>query len=333
MLVLAVMQETPRCSISGRVYNAATHAPLTRASVHLGGRSVSNPDTAPATVSDDGGNFHFDNLAADEYYASAERNGFLREVVPRLSCGASDVAIRLMPQGIIFGKVVDDLGEPVPGANVGVFHRGWLHGKKSLEPRQGTMSQADGTFALGSLRPGAYFLSAEGTAHVPPGEQFIRNYYPDTPDPQSAAPITVVAGADVRGVELRVRTTRVFAVRGRITGDSTAKAIMMMRLGGAAADFGFNTIDVKQGAFEFRGVAPGDYVLMAPFTDAADAKVAFVPITVADADIDDLRVTFAPAITLTGAIRLNDKPFTLPSQLRVLPVSIADMNMASAGQA
>jgi len=333
MLVLAMAQEAPRCSISGHVYNAATGAPLARASVNLGGRAVPNRDTAPSTVTDEGGNFHFDTLTVGEYYASAERNGFLGDVATRPSCGASDVAIKLMPQGIIFGKVVDDLGEPVPGANVGVFHRAWLHGRRSLEPMQGTTSQADGTFALGSLRPGTYFFSAEGQAHPPPGQQFVRNYYPDTPDPQSAAPITVAAGTDVRGVELRVRTARMFTVRGRIVGDVAARAIMMMRPGGSAADFGFNTIDVKQGAFEFRGVAPGDYVLMAPFSDDANTKVAFVPITVADADIDDLRVTFAPAITVTGAIRLNDKPFTLPSQVRFLPVSIADMNMASAGQA
>ena len=69
LLALALAQEAPQCSISGRVYNAATQAPLARASVHLGGRTVPDRDSGPATVTDAGGNFHFDKLAAGEYIA------------------------------------------------------------------------------------------------------------------------------------------------------------------------------------------------------------------------------------------------------------------------
>jgi hypothetical protein len=138
--------------------------------------------------------------------------------------------------------------------------------------------------------------------------------------------VEVAAGAGVRGVELRVRSARVFTVRGRITGDTSARGILMIHSSDEGS--GSTNVDVIKGAFEFKGVAAGDYVLTAAFAASADAPVAFAPVTVSDADIDDLRVPFAPGITLTGSVRIDDQPFTLQAQIGLAPVALANTEIA-----
>ena len=57
---------------------------------------------------------------------------------------------------MIFGKVIDDDGEPVPGASIQCQRWVFINGKRQLRPLGYGSSQADGTFVIGGLAAGRF---------------------------------------------------------------------------------------------------------------------------------------------------------------------------------
>src|ERR1035437_7791634 len=110
-LFLSILLQTPaagqECSISGRVYSLSTAAPLKKAQLHLASQGVNSRLTETATTTVAEGNFRFDHLASVKYSVRAERNGCLMSSTPSLPCRSSNVIIKMTPQGMIYGKVLD----------------------------------------------------------------------------------------------------------------------------------------------------------------------------------------------------------------------------------
>src|SRR5580704_14992346 len=117
LLFLSILLQTPNagqdCSISGRVSSLSTGSPLRKAQVHLAVQGVNSRLTETATTTDAEGNFRFDHLASGKYAVRAERSGYLMSSAPSLPCPSSDVTIKMPVQGLIYGRVLDDEGEPI----------------------------------------------------------------------------------------------------------------------------------------------------------------------------------------------------------------------------
>ena len=127
---------------SGRIEGVTLHAitgePVRRVNLTLN-FSAREPVTRTA-ASDADGRFSFDGLAPGVYMLRAERTGFVWQSYTgtpgsssapplRLTQGQviRDIVLKLVPQGVIVGKVLDDEGEPVSRAVV-----------ISPQPRHGT---------------------------------------------------------------------------------------------------------------------------------------------------------------------------------------------------
>ncbi len=152
LLVAFVVQSagpTQECSVTGHVSNAATNAPVRKANVRLAGPAVNQRLSDSVGTTDDSGAFHFDRLSPNKFSLTVNRTGFLESIASEVDCGASDVAIKLTPQGMIFGRVVDDEGEPVSAANVMIYRKAWNRGERQFQNVQSSQSQADGTFVIG----------------------------------------------------------------------------------------------------------------------------------------------------------------------------------------
>src|SRR5262249_9126514 len=130
-----------------------------------------------------------------------------------------DVTVKLTPQSLLYGKVIDEDGDPVIGAQVQVLRVSYAGGKPHLVEAVNTNSQDDGSFVVGNLTPGRYYLSA-GIRNMEQAEsvreRYITTYFPSTSDPTAASPIEVGAGAEVRNLAVRLRKSRVFTIRGRV---------------------------------------------------------------------------------------------------------------------
>lgn len=125
-------------------------------------------------VSDGGGAFEV-KLPAGRSTMKVEADGFA--IVERWVLAPSEVAIVLVPEGTIAGRVVDAAGAPVSGARVSYDHE-----------RTVVASGADGSFAFSRLPPARYEL----TAITPRG--FATSFE-----------LLLGAGQTVRGLELRLR--------------------------------------------------------------------------------------------------------------------------------
>ena len=320
LLLLAFFPQTQECSISGRVYSAATGAPLKKADVRLLTLGVNGRPTEAARTTDAEGNFRFDHLGAGQYTAIAARDGYLSATAtaPRIACGATDVVIKMSPQGMIYGRVIDDDGEPFGHASVSVYSRGWMHGQRQLQMAQGTSAQADGSFVIGNLNPGNYYLSARGNAHAPNGESFVENFFPNTSDTLSASPVSVASGADVRGIELRVRSVRVYSIRGKAVNANGEPVhgmpLLLVHTGGPNRGSMSNT-GTTAGVFQFQNVVPGTYAIQSLGSRSVDgggspALTANLPLTVGEGDIDGLQVMLIPGADISGTVKLDDTPYS-----------------------
>jgi hypothetical protein len=211
-----------KCTLEGQVVSAATGGPLKHASLRLSpaGHSEPNAPRAVFTSSTDvEGKFVMRNVGAGTYTLSTERVGYITQEFGarsassagarlKLDAGQSikDLVIKLIPQAVIFGKVIDDDGEPVPDANIQCLRWTFINGRKRLTVSGGVQSQADGSFVVGDLTAGPAYLSADVRPNWHGGEieraagksghdGFLRTYFPNALDSSSASPVEVSAGA------------------------------------------------------------------------------------------------------------------------------------------
>jgi len=152
LLPLALAAQTKpddSCSISGQVSNAATGEPVRRAMVSLRridmSPGVTNIQVSNTASTDATGQFAITGIAPGKYRLSAEHSGFIVTqygargpnkpgTLLTLEPGqkSSDLAMRLTPQGVIAGRVLDEEGEPVANVDVQVLRQQYMQGHKQM---------------------------------------------------------------------------------------------------------------------------------------------------------------------------------------------------------
>src|SRR6202011_1002761 len=92
-------------------------------------------------------------------------------------------------------------------------------------------------YRVANLSPGRYYVETssqklmamqagtERPATKGPEEGFIPTYYPNAADAASSSPVDVGPGAEVRGIDMRLRKARVFKVEGRILNVATGTRV------------------------------------------------------------------------------------------------------------
>ena len=313
--------------VEGRVLDL-NGAPVRKANVHLQGAAQPAAPTGPASAgysqtSDDTGGFAFDSVTPGPYTLSADKTGFLParygarsddSPAVQLTFAPGDkkkgLDLKLIPQGVIVGRVLDQDGDPVANAQVTASRYGYSNGHRTLIPVSAALTPAVGTptpaqaaaavqqifggggqttddqgaFRISNLAPGRYYVSADAranrgimgliaTAQGAPAEATqeainIVTWYPNTADAASAAPVTVAAGSEVRGIDIRVRQARVYSIRGKVidtaTGGPVSGAMVLVlppdtSEANAAALLSNMSQSGADGSFTIRNLLPGTY--------------------------------------------------------------------------
>jgi hypothetical protein len=319
LLTAAVCSAQPapeKAAVTGRVVSAATGAPLKKAAVWLEiftAARVNNAPTVPAVTTDAEGRFTVQGIDPGSYFLLAKRTGYLEQgygaaapdsVGPPLELAPGetkrDLVFKLTPQSLVYGKVLDEDGDPVPNAQVEVSRVSYARGRRDLVAAGMAETQDDGGFVVGNLKPGRYYLCA-ALPHVmesPGPERHIKTYFPSAAHANDAEPVDVAAGAEVRGLAIRLRKSRVFRIRGRAVlgaDSSPAGGVSLTLLPG---NRGVKTLD--DGRFEIEGVAPGSYSLM---TAPGSVVTARIPLTVTEENLDGVVLTAGPGATIDGKLR------------------------------
>ena len=327
-------------SVEGTVLNARTKAPLAKAQVRLI-RLDGPAATQNATTTDAAGRFKLNGVQPGEYRALATRGGFVRQVfgsgkIPTSLTLApqqtlTGLILELSPGAVIAGRVVDEDGEPLANVRLQAFRYVGSQGSRQFIPAGRSVSTDDqGGYRLFDLDSGRYYVSAaysqrngsigEATAApsgaVPAGvadDAFALAFYPGVVDPSQALPIQLHAGEERRGVDFRLAPAHGIRVRGRLAPSPERPqevALMLAPLAsGAAAMFASGPQPPARigpgGAFEFRGVTPGSYILTALWNRDGNPLRGRALVEAGSDDIDGLELALRLAVELKGRVRFE----------------------------
>ena len=214
------------CSVSGIVIKMADSAPLRKAHVSL--ISVEDTTRTVAAVTNADGRFALKSIEPGPYRLYVSRVGFVSEgygqrtpdapgAVLTLHAGQElkDLQFRLIPAGVISGKIYDDDGEPLPDVQEGAVRQVYSQGKRSRTSATTASTNDLGEHRLFGLSPGRYFVSCvyprwnRSGVEVDSGdtetEGYAKLYYPGTADVTKAGAIAIKAGEEASSIDILVR--------------------------------------------------------------------------------------------------------------------------------
>jgi carboxypeptidase family protein len=220
------------CAIEGQVLNGATGEPLKKAAVTLLTLDVRGQPTGAVTDAD--GRFAIKDISPGRYRLIAERNGFVRQTYGARAPDRPgtpltvehgqrlrDIVIKLMPQAVITGRIVDEDNDPVAKVQVQILRYGYVQGKRQLLPAEPVLSNDLGEYRINGLSAGKYHVIAisHSRSSLPLGsaeETYPPVYYPGTNDPATAMQLDVAAGSELRGIDMTLSRANTVRVRGKI---------------------------------------------------------------------------------------------------------------------
>ncbi len=253
-----------------------------------------------------------------------------RALVDALAPGAvRDVELVFAPGGVVAGRVVDELGEPLAGARVEARVPGRWFGFDDVTVRAGT-TEADGAFALGALPAGALALRASREGRLESAGARVELTERGRIDDVE---LVLERGATLAGrvsapaddgqrVPAAGARVRVHFDRGFMAGDTTFGALRGAQ-GEARAD--------ADGRFAVGGLGPGPFVVEVRAVRAEggdDVVYRARRDGVRPAD-GELELLLAPPLALRGVVA--DERGVAPESFRVLATRVTEGALGPVG--
>ncbi len=231
--ILAAFLAAQQAGIEGVVLNQTSGQPLQGVHVRLySGIALETATQAYGALTDARGMFSIAAMPPGNYVIEAERTGFLAvpgngfmhqtEIALRPGQRITDYRVYMLPLVPVSGSVVNEAGEPVPGATVEATTKALSTGGKfdmaevpvGTGPYAARHTDERGQFRL-FLPAGAYYLASwlepyARLGSVPGGDNLVNllpnsatvTYYPESPDTSSATLLDVKPGAAITGLTI-----------------------------------------------------------------------------------------------------------------------------------
>jgi hypothetical protein len=281
--------------VAGRVTVEGTGAGVPAAHVVLFPAAAMSRPTGmvPQTTTDQDGRFLLDGLVPGRYYVDVQKAGFVplhfgaagRIEVEVVAGRPTTFDVPLQKGGVISGRVLDALGEPVAGVAVMALQQPAAVNRSEarLVPAGGIGAQTNdiGEFRLSGLAKGEYYVAALPRGASPfggPGvaaptsdarSAMAETFFPGTTDPASATPVSVAAGAEAANVSFTMQSLPAFRVSGIVvdeSGEPIADAMIMVvrdPRGAAFPGASPGTQSQADGRFTIGALVAGTYHLSA----------------------------------------------------------------------
>lgn len=331
-----MVQSTAKAAIEGIVTKDPGGEAVKKVLVELIAENQKEGGDYTATSGPDGG-FRIENIVPGRYRLFAERTGFLdidkhhgrsegRVLTLRSGEELKDLQIRLQAAAVLRGRVSDEDGDPLAGAEVSAMRQTFVAGRKRWEQVGSERTNDLGEYRIANLPAGSVFLSvnpppdfknliesagAAGESRSAPGDNeqattYQTIYYPGTPDRGQATPIQLHAG-DEFPANFSLTPGPSLSIRGQVVNlPPRASATIMLQ----SRDFRVVTSGTemhKDGSFVIRDVSPGSYLLLASVEGSAVPMTARQALEVGSSNVDGLRLSPQPGATVRGRLRLETK--------------------------
>jgi hypothetical protein len=340
------------CSIAGTVVTLAGGEPLRKSKVTL--QSLNDRTHSISTITDSGGRFELQRLDPGEYKLRVSRVGFVTNEYGQRKLGdpgatltlrhgqqINDLVFRLIPAGVIAGRILDEDGEPLPSVEVSALREVYTEGKRTLSTATVVETNDRGEYRLFGLPPGRYFVSAvslqwnrfadnSGEPEDPvdaSSQGYARMYYPGTPDAGKATTIVVASGSETPSVEMLMRQVPVYRIRGHIFNQITHRpgigtsVFLVPKTAGHEWEFGNQQAMVEKadGSFEITEVLPGSYSLISYWLDEGRVYSSRTAVEVGNADVEGIGVAISAGTNIKGRVIWDGRPALEKDELTVTP--------------
>ena len=322
------------CTVAGQVVRADTNAPLRKARIVVTNKDDRSADPYVA-ITDADGQFKIGGILPARYDLNVQHDGYIPKsygedesggtsTVLLLTAGqtVTNMMFRLQRYGVITGRVLDEDGDPARGVAVEMVWRYKIRGKVALGAGGRAETNDLGEYRLFDLPPGSYFLRAyppSGNGRII-GKVLLENsilksaggcvptFYPSVVEASRASAIEVKAGDEIPRVDIVLKRIRSHRIRGNIYNAAVDNPAGRTRIGLLPKDADLDQnipraeVDQKTGAFEIDDVPDGSYQVWATYRDALGEFVGSVPILVAGADVDSVRVVITRGAEIHGRL-------------------------------
>jgi Carboxypeptidase regulatory-like domain len=317
---LAAQEPPPHPYVAGVVLSTSGD-PVRKARVIL--RAHDEAAFSYTSDSDANGRFVIQDVLPGVYSISADRQGFMpdQDGAPgapaqnfKVEAGQSvnDLKIKLVPLAVITGRVLDDDGDPVRGARVEAMAYTYQTGKKQLKSLEQTSANDKGEFRLFGLHPGAIYIrgSSFSRGRFPPAMlatgSFTPTYFPNTTDAAHASPIDLAAGAQLSGIDIRLRRENHYSVRGKLPEVLKQEVShRMLQIRPRDGSGGGSGLRQDEETFEFLDVRPGSYVITGDIVSNDKRSVVRQEVDVVNADVEGVTLNFVAPVSVSGSLRVE----------------------------
>lgn len=308
-------------AITGRVVDE-NGQPVINATVYIRPATTTPSGYYPVPTDRDGA-FQINDLDRGDYYLHATMPGYttpLREprgAAPTIYRLGDSATLTLIKGGVVTGTVINANGDPIVVTSVRAQMVRDATGRRVRNgPYVEKTTDDRGIYRIYGLPPGTYVVMAGGPNPSAPStgnayETDVPTYAPSATR-DTAQEITVRAGEEVAGIDIRYRGEQGRVISGEVKGPETSTSgvnILLAAAGDTAVPWGTSSYQQPgDRGFVFHGIADGDYQLYAQiYTQTGEHLISEAKqIKVRGADITGIELTTRPLASMAGRVVLQE---------------------------
>jgi hypothetical protein len=343
--------DSEKLALTGVVVDSSTGEPIHGALVQVGGSQTRAMLTGPD------GKFDFEGLARGVVVVSPRKPGYSNEYelsdghrLPptfELDSSTAPITLKLIPEGVIFGRVTAENNEPVESLPVNFTKVSIVDGRMHRETRSFPPTNENGEFRMGELRPGTYYISVGPSENpvVQPSENQARGpqgygmtFYPAASDTESAAPIQISPGTRAEA-DFSILPKPLYRVTGTVSGIAQGMStnIVVGNGGGQQASVEAQ-VDSQTGLFDVRSVPSGSYEVVVFAQDKQGNVLSGSTQVNVHSNVSNVHVTVAPIISIPVEFVFNiangaPEGHPIPASVDLVPTDYGRIDMVSSHSA
>lgn len=318
-------------TVSGMVVNGITGEPVKRAIVLLRRTpAVSAPESdddgaevggAIVNTGEDG-RFAMESVAPGHYLLAATKEGFAgsasgasyfgmisyrttRAIDVAAGRYVDDIVLKLMPGGVITGRITDGDGDPIAGVRVSAIRQVYGPIRQMVTSATGETNDL-GEYRLYGLDAGRYLILSNAQPRYAfsggnqPQKAFPNTFYPGATDLTKATAIEVHNGDEQRA-DINLVSVPLVHVRGRVIGARAGGSVQISIVNRDLPQMpeGQYSVSAEDGIFHFPSVLPGRYAMIAveysvrSGPEPAGERIGTVNLDVDGVDINNVQIALS----------------------------------------